>query len=113
MAKSIVSKKSAPATPETPKATPNMFRLRIPADRPGLDPDPTTHLDLVVGNLMDQINNLETVEELASIDEENNTVRAMSCGITAALENLREVHENLTKIIELIESAKVEKGGAA
>ncbi len=104
MDKAIVSKKTARATP--------LFYLRIPADSPQMHPDPTMHLGLAAGHLQDQINTLDTVENLGAIDEENSTVRAITFAITAVLENLREVHRHFTEVIALIKPAGKECGTA-
>ena len=99
MAKSTLLK-SSPAANEKP-----LFFLRIPTDRPTYDPNPRSHLGLAADHLKNQIGNLETVENLAAIDEENDTIHAMAYGITAVLENLREIHQHFRETIELIEPA--------
>ena len=105
--------KLKPATEPKPQAKPQLFFPRIPADRPKLDPNLKLHLEVAADHLKDQIANLDTVENLAAIDEENNTIHAMRYGITAVLQNLKEVHEHFSEAIRLIESTPVGKGGEA
>ncbi len=102
---------SKPISKETPK-TPHLFFLEIPAEHPQMDPNLRGHYELATGHLKDQIHNLETVEQLAAIDEDNHVVHAMSYGLFAVLEELREVHEHLTEMNNLIRAYPEEKGGA-
>ena len=102
--------KPTPAPKAKPPENPPLFFLRIPTDKPAMDPDPRMHLELVIAHHADALANLKTVEELAAIDEENNVIHAMSYGIIAVLEKLEEVHHHLVETVELIQPA--EKGGA-
>lgn len=98
-------------SPTKQKAQPHLFFLRIPTDQPAMNPNPKFHLGLAVEHLAEQLTNLDAVEQLTAIDQQNNTVLAMSYGITAVLEKLQKVHEHFKEIIGLIESGPGEKGG--
>ncbi len=102
---------SKPVGKETPK-TPHLFFLEIPAEYPKMDPNPKLHYRLAAGHLEDQIGNLETVEQLAALEESNDTVNAMSHGITAVVKKLKDVYEHLSDINKLIRAYPEEKGGA-
>lgn len=102
-----------PNGPQKPDVEPELFFLEIPAEHPQMSPNPRTHYASATARLKDQINNLETVEQLAAIDEENNIIHAMSYGITAVLEKLRDVLKHFEEMNELIRPwAPKEKGGA-
>ena len=111
MAKKNLSK-SQPAAPQKAESEPHLFFLRIPADHPAYDPNPTLHLGLAAGHLAHQIANLRTVEQLAAIDQENHTIHAMSYGITAVVEKLESIHEHFREVLGLIEPASAGEGGA-
>jgi len=86
--------KSSPKAPQKPavKETPKeLFFLEIPAEHPQMSPDPTLHYGMATDRLKRQIDNLETVEQLAAIDEENDTIHAMSHGLTAVFGKLKDV----------------------
>ena len=107
MAKATVSKVTPAVEPKL-----HLFFLRFAADHPAYDPNPTLHLGLAAGHLKDQIANLKAVEQLAAIDQENDTVHAMSYGITAVVEKIEDIYAHFSEIIKLIEPAPAEKGGA-
>ena len=108
MAKRTLSKRT-PATEEKP----HLFFLRIPTDHPDMSPNAKLHLGLAAAHLEDQIGHLETVEQLAGIDEESDVIHAMSYSLTAVLKKLKDVHQHFTETIELIESVAAGKGGEA
>ena len=100
---------SKPAVKETPKT---LFYLQIPAEHPQMSPDPRLHYGLAIGHLREQIDNLESVEQLAAIDQENDTIHAMSYGITAVLKQLRDIHEHFRETNVLIRPFPAGKRGA-
>lgn len=91
---------------------PKLFYLQIPNDNPQLSPEPTLHYGLATSHLEQEINNLETIEQLADIEEKNNTVRAMSFAIMAVIDKLKDIHEHFTETNILIKPWPDGKRGA-
>ena len=102
----MANKKSTPkASPAKPKAE-NLFYLQIPAEHPKMSPDPLVHYGSAASHLKEQIENLEAVEQLAAIEQENETVLALSYGITAVIKKLKDVHAHFTETNVLVRPFK-------
>jgi hypothetical protein len=101
------------STPKPTNKKPKLFYLEIPKEHPGYSPEPTLHYGLATGHLEDEINNLETVEQLAAIDQGNKTVQAMSFSLLAVIERLKDILEHFRETTARVKPYPDQEGGAA
>ena len=110
MAKQQSTAKSA--TQEATKPA-KLFYLEAAPGYPQMDTNPAFQYAFPELRLKQQIENLETIEALGAIDEENKTVMAICSAITAVIERLEDIHENLQETNKLLRPWPADsKGGA-
>ncbi len=88
-----------------------LFYIEPPADRPGMDPDPRKHLEVLTDHLGKAIEYLQTVDGLAEMNDQDEVTLSMSYGVSAVILKLQDIRKGFDDVNLAIQAWTAEKGG--